>query len=212
MSNSPALFNQTKPAIIRIWHWLALLFFVSSVITVILSGTLFKTRNNIDIVQSMVKDKGGNITPEQAKNVAHEYNDKLWTLHKYIGFGLVFLMLWRIVAEIIISKEKKLSTRIKIASGYPDSNSEKKHYLMVQYSYLIFYAMFLMMATTGLVLAFEDIELLKPIHKLAKSIHSLVQWGMYGFMVFHIVGVIIADCGEYGGIVSRMINGKKANF
>ena len=210
MRNSPVLFNQTKPAIIRIWHWLAFLFFAATVTTVILASTLFKARNNIDMVQAMVKEKGGIITPDQAKNVAHEYNDKLWNLHKYIGFGLAFLMLWRIVAEVVVAKNKKMSSRIKVALGYTDATHDKKHYLMVQCSYLIFYLLFLTMATTGLILAFEDVELLKPLQGVAKNIHSIVQWGLYGFMIFHIVGVIIADCGEHGGIVSRMINGKES--
>ena len=210
MNNEPVLFNQSKPAVIRVWHWLAFLFFAASVTTVILNGTLFKTKKNIDMVEAMVKEKGGNITPDQAKNVAHEYSDKLWNLHKYIGFGLVFLMLWRIVAEMVIAKNKTLKSRIKVALGYLDGIKDKKHYLIVQYSYLIFYTMFLIMATTGLILAFEDVEFFKQIRKPTKNIHGLVQWGMYGFMVFHIVGVIIADCGQYGGIVSRMINGKES--
>ena len=207
-STQPVFFGQTKPAIIRIWHWLAFLFFAASVTTVILGSTLFKTKKNIDMVQAMVKEKGGNITPDQAKNVAHEYSDKLWDLHKYIGFGLAFLMLWRIVAEVVIAKDKRFSNRISTALSFPDSTNDKKHYLMVQYGYLIFYALFLIMATTGLILAFEDVELFKSIHKLAKNIHSLTQWGLYGYMTLHIAGVILADCGEHNGIVSRMINGK----
>ncbi len=208
-SATPLLFNQTKPAIIRIWHWLAVIFFTASVTSVILNATLFKTKKNIDMVQAMVKEKGGSITPEQAKNVAHEYSDKLWNLHKFIGFGLSFLMLWRIVAELIISREKRMASRIRTASKLPDDTYDKGHYLMVQYSYLTFYILFAIMATTGLILAFEDVEALKSIHKIAKDIHNITQWGMYGFMTFHIAGVLLAELGDQNGIVSSMINGKK---
>ncbi len=208
-SATPLLFNQTKPAIIRIWHWLAVIFFTASVTSVILNATLFKTKKNIDMVQAMVKEKGGSITPEQAKNVAHEYSDKLWNLHKFIGFGLSFLMLWRIIAELIISKEKRMASRIRTASKLPDDTYDKGHYLMVQYSYLTFYILFAIMATTGLILAFEDVEALKSIHKIAKDIHNITQWGMYGFMTFHIAGVLLAELGDQNGIVSSMINGKK---
>ncbi len=208
-SATPLLFNQTKPAIIRIWHWLAVIFFTASVTTVILNATLFKTKKNIDMVQAMVKEKGGSITPEQAKNVAHEYSDKLWNLHKFIGFGLSFLMLWRIIAELIISKDKRIASRIRTASKLPDDTYDKGHYLMVQYSYLTFYILFAIMATTGLILAFEDVEALKSIHKIAKDIHNITQWGMYGFMTFHIAGVLLAELGDQNGIVSSMINGKK---
>ena len=207
MSNSPVLFQQTKPTIIRIWHWLVFLFFAASVTTVVLHDFFFKTKDNIEMVQTMVKEKGGTITPDQAKNVAHEYSDKLWNIHKYIGFGLSFLFVWRLTAEFVITKNKKINQRIKFAKA--DSSSDKKHYLMVQYGYLIFYSLFLIMVSTGLILAFEEVELFKSIHKLAKNIHSLCQWGMYGFMLFHITGVVLAECGDYSGIVSRMINGKE---
>jgi len=208
-TTAPVLFNQTKPALIRIWHWLAFLFFAASVTTVILNATLFKTKKNIEMVQVKVKEKGGNITLDQAKNVAHEYSDKLWNVHKFIGFGLVFLMVWRIIAEFIIARDKKWASRIKVANSLPDDTYDKSHYIMVQYSYLIFYVLFFIMASTGLVLAFEDVEALKSIHKLAKDIHNLTQWGLYGFMTFHIAGVLLAELGEQNGIVSAMINGKK---
>ena len=42
-----------------------------------------------------------------------------------------------------------------------------------------------------------------------KDIHENIQWGLYAFMLFHIVGVVMADNAKYGGIVSRMINGNK---
>ena len=161
------------------------------------------------MVQVKVKEKGGNITLDQAKNVAHEYSDKLWNVHKFIGFGLVFLMVWRIIAEFIIARDKKWASRIKVANSLPDDTYDKSHYIMVQYSYLIFYVLFFIMASTGLVLAFEDVEALKSFHKLAKDIHNLTQWGLYGFMTFHIAGVLLAELGEQNGIVSAMINGKK---
>lgn len=202
------LFRETRPLAIRLWHWLAFLFFTASIVTVIFASTLFKTKSNVAMVQQQIQQQGGIITPKQAQSVAHEYSDKLWMLHKYIGFGLSFLLLWRIVAEVAVSKDKKLSTKLKKALSLPATTDDKSHYLMVEYGYLVFYILFITMSLTGLVLAFEDIEFLKPIHKLAKNIHSLVQWGLYGYIIIHITGVILADLGKYNGIVSRMINGK----
>jgi len=209
-SQNPAIvfFKDSKPTVIRIWHWLAFLFFTASVITVLLSSTLFKTKNNIAMVQEQVQQKGGTITIEQARNVAHEYSDKLWMLHKYIGYGLSFLLLWRVIAEVVMARDKKLGSRIRSALSYPEGPNDKKHYLMVQYGYLIFYGLFIVMSLTGLILAFEDVKWLDPLHKTAKNIHEITQYGMYGYILIHLTGVIIADLGQYGGIVSRMINGK----
>ena len=208
---TPHYFQTAKPAFIRLWHWLTFLFFISTITTVIFGSTLFKTNNNINMVQQQVQEKGGIVTKDQARSVAHEYSDKLWMLHKYIGFGLSFLIFSRIIIEVRLSKEKKLSTKIRSALGYPAGTPEKKHFLFVQFSYAVFYILFITMATTGLVLAFEDVEWLKPVNNLAKETHSIVQWGLYTFFVIHIAGVIRADLTKHNGIVSRMINGKENN-
>nr|MBC7612812.1 cytochrome b/b6 domain-containing protein [Pseudopedobacter sp.] len=212
-ASKPALhyFQKAKPASIRLWHWLTFLLFTATITTVIFASTLFKTNNNIDMVQQQVHEKGGIVTKDQAWSVAHEYSDKLWMLHKYIGFGLSFLIFSRMIIEVRLSKEKKLSSKIRSALGYPAGTPEKKHFLFVQFSYAVFYIIFITMATTGLVLAFEDVEWLKPVHNLAKETHNVVQWGLYTFFVIHIAGVIKADLTKYNGIVSRMINGKENN-
>ena len=203
-------FNDPKPASIRLWHWLAFLFFLASITTVIFASTLFTTKSNIPMVQEQVQQKGGSVTDKQAWAVAHEYSDKLWTVHKFIGYGLSFLILFRIIAEVTISKEKKLAVRVRAALNYPAQTIGRKHNLLVQYGYVIFYTLFIVMSVTGLVLAFEDVTWLDPVHKLAKNIHSIVQYGLYAYIVIHMVGVIRADLTKYGGIISRMINGHRA--
>ncbi len=201
-------FKETKPASIRLWHWLTFLFFTASITTVLFGSTLFKTSDNVTMVQDLLKEKGAIVTEKQARNVAHEYSDKMWILHKYIGFGLSALLLWRIIAEVSISKEKKLNSRIRNAVNIKTDNPEKKHYLFVQYSYLIFYALFVVMALTGLVLAFEDVEFLRPLRDAAEETHGVVQYGLYTYILLHMAGAIRADMTLYGGIISRMINGK----
>jgi Ni/Fe-hydrogenase 1 B-type cytochrome subunit len=201
-------FLQPKPSSIRLWHWLTFLFFTFSLTTVIFGSTVFKTSNNVGMVQQQVQEKGGSISKDQARNVAHEYSDKLWILHKYFGYGLCILLLWRILIEMRLSKEKSLKTRIFSAMGHPKSTEERKHYLVVQYSYLVFYLFFILMALTGLVMAFEEVAWLKPLQNIANDIHSIVQYGMYAFILFHLAGVLRADLGKYNGIVSRMIHGK----
>jgi Ni/Fe-hydrogenase 1 B-type cytochrome subunit len=201
--------DHTKSAYLRIWHWLTFLFFLASISTVIFGSTLFKTKDNITMVQEQAMHKGGVLTNDQARAIAHEFSDKLWMLHKYIGFGLSILMLLRIIIEVAASKQDTVMGRIKAAASIPIKDAEQKHYINVNKSYLLFYMLFITMSLTGLVLAFEDIKYLDPIHKISKQIHSYVQYGMYAYMVLHIVGVVLADTDKYPGIVSRMINGKK---
>ena len=207
-------FKNKHALAIRIWHWVIFSLFTATIVMVLLANTMFDTRANIAMVQEQVKEKGGMVTNDQARNVAHEYSDKLWNTHKIIGYILCFALLSRVVIEVAVSKEERILNRIKQAAGLSKIKSGKlddsKHYIMVKYGYLIFYLLFFIMACTGLVLAFEDTEFLKPIHNAAKSLHEFVQYCMYGYIVIHLVGVVLADVTNYPGIVSRMINSGKS--
>lgn len=210
--NELSLFKMQRNSLaIRIWHWFTFLGFTASLVTVLLGSTMFKTRQNISTVMESVARKGGTLTKDQAFSVAHEFSDKLWDTHKIIGFILCFLLLTRILIEIRQKKEEKLSSRIKSALNFHPMGEEvvkdRNHYVLVKRGYLVFYGLFLIMALTGLVLAFEDLEFLKPIHKTAGSIHQFVQYGIYAYILFHIIGVIRADLNKNKGIVSGMING-----
>lgn len=203
--------NQKNSLAIRIWHWITFLGFTASLVTVLLGSTMFKTKPNIPMIMDEVAQKGGTVTKDQAWRVAHAYSDKLWNTHKIIGFVLCFLLLSRIFIEVAQNKNDKLSTRIRTALNFHPANEtaimERNHYLLVKRGYLIFYTIFLTMALSGLVLAFEDVEFLKPIRKSANSIHSFVQYLIYGYIILHIVGVVRADLYKNKGIVSGMING-----
>ena len=203
--------KQKNSLAIRIWHWISVLGFTASLITVLLGSTLFKTRNNISTVTDEVVSKGGSITSDQARSVAHAFSDKLWDTHKIIGYVLCFLLLTRVIIEVSQHADQKLSVRIRQALNFRllDENAirERNHYLLVKRGYLVFYGLFFCMGFTGLILAFEDIDFLKPLHKTAGSLHSFFQWGIYAYILFHLIGVIRADLKKNKGIVSGMIHG-----
>src|SRR5215475_8529323 len=157
--------NQRNSIAIRIWHWLTVLGFTASLITVLLGSTLFRTRYNISTVTDEISAKGGSVTSDQARSVAHAFSDKLWDTHKIIGYVLCFLLLSRLFIELGQKSNEKLLTRIHKALNFRTSNEkdimERNHYVLVKRGYLIFYGLFLCMAITGLILAFEDVEFLK---------------------------------------------------
>lgn len=206
-------FNEKHSLSIRIWHWLTYLALTASLITVLLGSTLFRTRDNIVMVQQQLKRGGALVTKDQAKGVAHEYSDKLWDTHKIIGYVISFLLLSRLIIEVAQPKDEKLRIKIISALGFKSSNKQQKneqnHYLLVKSGYLIFYMSILVMAVTGLGLAFEDAPYLKDMQKPLKSIHSIVQYFIYAYILFHIIGVIRAESRQHKGIVSRMINDNK---
>jgi cytochrome b561 len=173
---------------------------------------MFNPWENATMVKNVLKEKGAIVTDDQAKAVTHEYSDKLWDLHKYLGFALTFLFLSRMVIEITSSREEKIQARIKSAillyRQNPATKNGYKHYLIVKFSYTAFYLLVLYMALTGLLLAFGfNLGLSRETHHFIKDIHGFGQYLIYGFIFFHLCGVIFADLKHSKGIISSMVNG-----
>ena len=220
MTNSEHLANtgnfsflEKHSSLIRIWHWLTFLVLTSSLITVLFASTFLDPRGNIAMVQSQLKEKGALVTPEQARAVTHEYEDKMWNAHKLLGFALSFLLLSRMAIEFSQSNEEKLRLKIKNALfAYKLKNEQQnnaRHYLVVKWAYLFFYLLLAYMATTGLLTAFgNELGISRDVHHFIKTIHGFGQYLVYTFIFFHLAGVLIAETGKSKGIVSGMISGR----
>jgi Ni,Fe-hydrogenase I cytochrome b subunit len=177
-NNSP--FIQTNSAAIRIWHWLTFLFVIALMITVLLESTVLNQRENIPVVQAELQKKGVTVDNNQALVVSHLYAEKIWDLHKLLGYALTFLVLSRIVIEVTQKKEEGMKFRFENAlqglqqSG--DNNKDLLHYLLVRISYSGFYLVLLAMATTGMLIAFgSDLGISGPVRLTIKEVHGIFQ-------------------------------------
>jgi len=211
-AGAPNLFLQKHSVAIRTWHWIIFLFIASSMVTVLFASTLLDPRDNIGMVQEQLQKNGLTVSQDQAFSVSHEYEDKVWGVHKWIGFGIAFLLLSRLAIELMQPGEEKLRSRLKTAVAlYKQNDAMKKtyrHFIGVKLTYTLFYVLILCMALTGLSLAFgRDLGIPRSVHGVIKEIHSIGQYCMYAFVLVHIVGVILADTTDAKGIVSGMING-----
>jgi cytochrome b len=210
--NSPG-FNEKHSPGIRIWHWIFFLLLTASMSSVLLASTLFRTRNNTGMVRDQLQKNKLIVDQNQARAVAHAFNDRIWELHTWIGYFIVLFLLGRFILEIFQPTDEKLSHKIKRAMGFElmpsGQKREQLHYVRVKWGYVLFYGLMLVMAVTGLGLAFEDVPLFKDLHGGIKQVHSFTQYLIYGFVFFHITGVVIADAGRDPGLVSGMIHGKK---
>jgi len=207
-------FLQKHSVFIRIWHWLTFIFVASLMITVLIASTALHPRDNIKMVQEQLAKKGVTITDDQAFSVSHSFDDKMWDIHKLLGYGLAFLLLSRIIIEIVQPRDEKILERVKMALRLKNQTIENqklnKHFLMVKWGYSVFYALLLVIVLTGLGLAFgHEVPFLDHNHRLIKTIHSFCQYLMYGFVALHLCGVIVADITHSKGVVSGMINGGK---
>ena len=196
---------------LRLWHWLNAVVITGSLLTVLLNSTLLNTWENAALIKNQLLEAGASVTDRQARSAAHELSDKVWQLHTYFGYGLAALVLFRIILEFFQIADQKLLRKIKIA--YRDYRITQKnrelarHEFWVKTLYAIFYLMLIIMAITGLCLAFEDdVHWLKEIRAI-RQIHSLTMYLILAFIVIHLAGVFLAERKDGKGITSAMING-----
>jgi Ni/Fe-hydrogenase 1 B-type cytochrome subunit len=207
-------FVQQHSVSLRIWHWLTFLLISGSIITVLINSTLLAPRENIKMVQEQLSKNGLTATDDQAFAVSHEYEDKMWEVHKYLGFGLVFLLLSRVVIEFTQTEEERVRSRYRraqaMAKGKNEKSAEYKHYLRVRQIYAFFFLLLFLMSLTGLGMAFgRDLGISRELLGVLKNVHEIVQYLMYAFVFVHLSGVILAENGKLKGMVSGMINGNR---
>ena len=196
---------------IRLWHWLNAIVITGSLLTVLLNSTLLKTKKNAAVIKANLAHSGVTVTDGQARSVAHELSDKVWTIHTYFGYTLAALLLFRLLLEFFQLADQKFIRKLK--STYHQYQTTKKHRELTKHNfwvktiYAVFYLVLITMAITGLCLVFEDdVPLLKSIHAF-KQIHAFTMYLIIAFIIVHIVGVLLAERKDNRGIVSDMING-----
>ncbi|HEV7231936.1 MAG TPA: cytochrome b/b6 domain-containing protein [Bacteroidia bacterium] len=196
----------------RIWHWTSSLAIMALLITVLLASTLLKPRNNIAVIQQNLEEKGVSVTKDQAKGVAKAIGEEIWVWHKYIGITLAFLLLFRIILEFFEPQGESLKRRIKKGALYlrqvKPGGRQARHYMFVKYFYVLFYLIVLTLVVTGIGIIYsDDSTFLKGIKENWKDIHSICMYGIIGFIILHIGGLLRSELGEYPGISSDMIHG-----
>jgi len=198
-------------ASIRLWHWLNAAVITGSLLTVLLHSTLLAPWQNGQIIQAQLKEAGANVTDDQARHAAHELSDRDWTVHTWIGYGLVALVAFRLLLEFFqVADQKFLRGLRRLYRQYKDTKENRaqaRHDFWVKTLYAMFYLMIITQAITGLCLAFEDdVPALKAIHAF-REIHSFTMYLILGFICLHLGGVYLAERKNNPGIVSDMING-----
>jgi Ni/Fe-hydrogenase 1 B-type cytochrome subunit len=200
---------------LRLWHWLNLVVIGGSLITVLINSTITDRQPISQLVQDELKKSGVTITDQQAGSVAHGLGDSVWSVHIYFGYVLIGLLVFRLLLEFFQLADQKFIRQFK--SAYNQYKITKKnreaaqHELVVKAIYSVFYLLLIIMAVTGLFLAFEDaMAPYKAIRNSVKDVHGFCMYLIIAFIVVHIAGVFLAERKDTGkGIVSDMINGGK---
>jgi Ni,Fe-hydrogenase I cytochrome b subunit len=196
---------------LRLWHWLSAIVITGSLLTVLANSTITNGRTNAAIIKTQLSNKKVAVNSDQARGAAHEISDKVWELHTYFGYLLAALLLFRLIAEIFQLGDQKLIPKIKSAYNHyfviKQNRELAKHEFVVKTLYAVFYLLLMIMAVTGLCLAFEDdLKELKKIHAI-REIHGFCMYLIIAFIIVHLAGVFLAERQHNPGIVSDMING-----
>jgi len=206
-------FREKHSAALRIWHWSSLLVILGSLVTVFFAKVIFNTKDATKVVQDNLQKSNVTATADQAKSVAHEFNDIIWHWHTCIGYVLAALFGFRILLEFFQPGDQKVKRVIKNALKYLRQPAIDKanttHYVIVKAGYLLFYFALLVQVCTGLFMAYSDgMANLKDLRHTMKNIHSVFMWVIVVYIVLHITGTIIAEqTKKQKGLVSDMING-----
>jgi len=196
---------------IRLWHWLNAIIITGSLLTVLINATVMKAWTNASLITDKLKEKGVEISEEQARSVAFALSDKVWAVHTYLGYALAGLFLFRIIMEFFELADQKLIRKIKTARKSFLSRQEdrisSRNEMLIKTLYAVFYVLLMVMVVTGLCLAFRDnISALRKMHFI-KEIHGFTMYLIIAFIIIHIAGVVIGERKHHKGIVSDMING-----
>ena len=196
---------------IRLWHWLNAIVITGSLLTVLINSTVMKAWTNASLISDKLKEKGVQISEDQARSVAFALSDKVWAVHVYLGYALAGLFLFRIILEFFELADQKLIRKIKAArQSFLSTQQDRiasRNEMLIKTLYAVFYVLLMVMVITGLCLAFrDDLPALRKMHFI-KEIHGFTMYLIIGFIIVHIVGVVFGERKRHKGIVSDMING-----
>jgi len=200
---------------LRLWHWLNTIIIAGSLLTVLMNATITDDHTSSAIIKTELQKSGASVSDEQVRSAAHALSDSVWDVHKYFGYCLAGLLLFRLVLEFFQLADQKFIRTLK--SAYVKYNDIKKdretarHELAVKLIYSTFYILLLIMVITGLFLAFEDeLRAYRSIRHSVKEVHSFCMYLILAFITVHLAGVFLAERKNSKGIVSDMINGGSA--
>ncbi len=181
----------------RVWHWLNAVVVLGLLATVFLRKTFLSWRTNSEILMMELSKIELDITAEQAKVLAKAIRAGMWEWHIILGYGLAFLMLYRIYLFFTDTSKKDVFSSLDL------------YHKIVKITYYIIYATLLFMSISGLLIHFyQELNFTKEFAHDIKEIHELVFNIIMIFVPLHIVGVLLAENRGDAGVVSSMINGK----
>jgi len=182
----------------RVWHWVHATVVLGLLGTVFLRKTFLSWRDNSEILSQKLLTMDIEVSNEQAKVLAKSIRAPMWDWHIILGYGLAFLLIWRIALFFTQSGKQ----------NYQNLKKETLHKKAVKLGYIAIYTILAFMTISGLVIHFyKELSILKDTAHNIKEVHELAYNAILIFAPMHIVGVFIAENQDEKGILSDMVNG-----
>ena len=220
---TPAIAPATKAppikdyrAPLRFWHWGNAALITLQLATILFQKVIVNSKSAVPEFQQALSKDNIALTTKQGRAFAHIISERIWEWHIYFGWALVAFFVLRVILQLMGPSELRFSSRLmEILRRYrlapPADKGAAGKVLFAKSTYALFYLFLTIMVITGLVLIYEDVPFLKPLHHTAEEVHNVTMYLIIGFIVLHVVGVVWADSTEDHGVVSRMVGGDFEN-
>ena len=178
-------------ALHRLLHWMMAL----AMPILFITGFLRLNWMNKNHMVSVIESKAGNaLSKEVMVDIAKEIRSPMWEWHELFSKVMLFAFLARIIYMIVKG--------VRFPNPFRRNIPFKERFQGLTYVY--FYTFVAISAFTGFSIQYD----LFPIWK--ESIETVHKWGLYWFpifILFHFVGIFIAETTSKKGISSKMIGG-----
>jgi cytochrome b561 len=183
----------------RVWHWLNAIVVLGLLGTVFLRKTFLSYKTNAEILSTKLADMNVTLSTDNAKILAKSIRDPMWEWHILLGYALAFFVIYRIFLYFTDKSQKESFASLSL------------HKKAVKILYYIFYATLFFMAASGLIIHFHELlGISKTLAHDIKELHESAYNIILAFVVLHIGGVVVAEVRDEHGLISTMINGRKA--
>lgn len=175
----------------RFLHWLMALAMPILFITGFLRMYWMNKNNMVSIIESK---SGTALSKETMTDIAKAIRSPMWEWHEIFAKVMVFAFLARIIYMIVKG--------VRFPNPFKSNLPFKERFQGLTYVY--FYVFVAISAFTGLCMEYE---LLTAYGEGLETVH---KWGLYWFpifIIFHFIGIFIAETTTKKGISSKMIGG-----
>lgn len=182
------------PKLHRLIHWLLAFSILFILLTIVLRSTWMDKTHIATILQSGLQNDNISISQQQAITIAKSIRNEMFQWHYIVGYFIGILVFIR----LYYSK--------KVGLFMP--NPLKKNSLHDRLQGLLYIAFYLFLTSiviTGLVIHFLGHDFI--LYSACKTFHKLSWWGVVGFMLIHIGGVIFANGRDDKDTITKIING-----